>query len=90
MKNQKTIVIDGVTYEFKNFTPLHNDNLDIFDLYKNPSSIKCGVYMYWKNKLNRIYWINGNCMQFTIYGNIYDKNNICHDVKITKWHNYIM
>lgn len=85
-----TTVIKGKTFIFKDFDSCHNGICDIYKLYKRPSSEKITAFNKWKNILDCIYGMEWNSNCFTIYWYITDGNGIEHDVKITRFHNYIL
>lgn len=85
-----TITIKGKTFIFKDFDSCHNGISDIYKLYKRPSAEKVIAFRRWEKILDCIYGIKWNSNCFTIYGYITDDNWIEHDVKITRFNNYIL
>ena len=85
-----TTTINGTTYTFKKFEPIHNGKTTIFDLYKTPGETNRKAFEKWEKKLNRVYWLCGGSHSFSIYGNVIDNEGKPHAVKITKANAYIL
>jgi len=89
MKTPKFVTVKWISFEEKDFSPIHNWMTELSDLYKKPSSAKQKVFNYWKDKLFYIYWLTGNLHMFQIYWCIRDEDWVLRDVKITPFHNFI-
>ena len=85
-----TITIKGKEFILKDFDSCHNWICDIYKLYKRPSSEKVAAFNKWKDILDSIYGMKWNSNCFTIYWYIKDKEGVEYDVKITRFHNYIL
>lgn len=87
---KKTICINGVYYTPKKAAIYSNWKSDLFQLYEKPSCEKVRIFNDRKQKLNCIYWLEGNSNTFSIHGNVKDENWSIHNVWITARNNYIL
>lgn len=86
----KKTTINGDVFTFKKFDIVKNWKKELSDLYKKPSKDKKEAFEERKGKLSKIYGLIGGIQNFSIYGEIVDEEGKRHDVKITKWNNFIL
>lgn len=86
----RTIKINKDYYEIKKNLDYEYNWKDLYDLYGRPSDYKKEIYKEREQKLYKIDGLTGNRFYFTIYGQVKDKKNNLHLVRITANHNYIL